>query len=243
VKRIAARLTIAICVVVALGYILWTDESPAIVQEMRALPEVAHVDYTRVSKTTRTIVLHVRDWPLMSKSVAELEGLDYQKLLDKVERVQADQMAIVRFLIRGYGVQAVYSEGLSKDSMAGLTMRLDLLKAIEPVAAAGTLDAGELRQRRELTLTVGTPGRLLLAKEIAQVMPLEDEQALQDTNPVANGKIAPDAAKIEVRRKAMVKNLPRQGLAVVILGGSHNLEPYLPAETLYIQVTPRSFTE
>jgi hypothetical protein len=47
-----------------------------------------------------------------------------------------------------------------------------------------------------LTLTIGTAGRLLMSKEIAEVLPLEDEEELQAANPVKNGVVRRDEAKI-----------------------------------------------
>ena len=60
---------------------------------------------------------------------------------------------------------------------------------------------------------------------------------------VRGGRIVQDPAKIQVRRKAMIGNLPTSGLAVVILGGSHNLAPHLPEGATYVRVTPRSYPE
>jgi hypothetical protein len=37
--------------------------------------------------------------------------------------------------------------------------------------------------------------------------------------------------------------LPVEGLAVIILGGSHDLGPYLPERTAYVRVTPRSYPQ
>jgi hypothetical protein len=160
----------------------------------------------------------------------------------QVDWVQLDQIEIIRYLIRRHAVRAVFSEGVSKESMAGLTVRLDVLRDMTTLEHLGKLDASELRKQKEITLTVGAVGRLLLAKEIDHVLPLEDEAALQDAKSVAGRKIAPDDAKVQARRRAMVRNLPTSGLAVVILG-PHDLGPYLPAGTLYVRVTPRSYSE
>jgi hypothetical protein len=53
----------------------------------------------------------------------------------------------------------------------------------------------------------------------------------------------PDPAKILARRKAMINNLPKSGMAVVILGGSHDLTSHLPEGAAYIRVTPRSYPQ
>ena len=227
--------------IAGVGFYVATTPAPAIVRDLRDLPEVARVDFTGPEDPALAVV-HIRDVHLPPKEQAAVEGLDYPTLLRQVDWVQRDQMEIMRYLIRRHAVKAVFSEGLSKDNMAGLTIRLDMLRDMATLERLGKLDASELRQQNEITLTVGTVGRLVLAKEIDHALPLEDEAALQDAKPVAGGKIAPDDAKIQARRRAMVRNLPTSGLAVVILG-SHDLGPYLPAGTLYVRVTPRSYSE
>ena len=69
---------------------------------------------------------------------------------------------------------------------------------------------------------------------------LEDEVARDAAAPIAGPfgmRFDPD--KLDVRRRAMVAHLPTSGL-VVVLGGSHDLGPYLRAGVLYLRVTPRS---
>jgi hypothetical protein len=226
----------------AMAFALWTKAVPGIVHELRGLPEVARVDYSGPMDATLTVV-HLRDWHFVPKDLAKLEGLDYPASLDKVERVQSDEITIARFLIRRHDLRVVFSEGLTKETMSGLTVRVDLLRDMDTLASAGKLDAYELRQRRELVLTVGIPGRLLMAKEIREVLPLEDEKALHNAKPVVDSKIVPNEAKIAARRKAMVACLPAEGMAFIVLGGSHDLGPHLPSGTLYVRVTPRSYPE
>lgn len=52
-----------------------------------------------------------------------------------------------------------------------------------------------------------------------------------------------DPAKVDARRKAMVANLPVEGLALIVLGSSHDLGPHLARDALYVAVTPRSYPE
>src|SRR5262249_11509401 len=99
------------------------------------------------------------------------------------------------------------------------------------------------RDLRELLLQVDPPGRLLLAGDIRDMLPLDDAEALDAAKPVADGKVRIDEAKMEARRKAMVKNLPAAGVALVVLGGAHDLGPHLQAGTLYVAVTVKSYPE
>ena len=52
-----------------------------------------------------------------------------------------------------------------------------------------------------------------------------------------------DPDKLDVRRRTMVAHLPASGLVLVVLGGSHDLGPYLGAGVLYVRVTPRSYPD
>jgi hypothetical protein len=95
-----------------------------------------------------------------------------------------------------------------------------------------------------LTLEVGVPGKLLLAGEVAEVLPLENQEALEAAGPIQTEKgIQFDPEKLLTRRQAMVAHLPEKGLALVVLGGSHDLGPHLNPQTLYVRVTPRSYPE
>ena len=70
---------------------------------------------------------------------------------------------------------------------------------------------------------------------------LEDEVARDAAAPIAGPfgmRFDPD--KLDVRRRTMVAHLPASGLVLVVLGGSHDLGPYLRAGVLYLRVTPRS---
>jgi len=104
------------------------------------------------------------------------------------------------------------------------------------------MDNAARKHQRELTLEVGIPGRLLLFGEIQSVLPLENAKALDDAGPVQTGqhRIRFDALKVAARRKPMVDRLPKEGMALAVLGGSHDLRQHLPPGTAYIRVTTRS---
>ncbi|MBI3410370.1 MAG: hypothetical protein HY040_18680 [Planctomycetes bacterium] len=241
-KKIGFALILMLCGL-AVGFALMGYKSPGIVQAVRALPEAAAVDYSGPADAP-LIIVHLRDWHFVPKELADLEGLDFSALLSTVEKVQADQLGIARFLVREHGAKAIYCEGLSGEALPALRLRLDLLRDMDALDKAGKLDPAEKEQKRSLALEVGTPGRLLALKEIVDVLPLEDQKALEDAKPEAKGgEILFDAAKVKARRIAMVSHLPVEGLAVVILGGSHDLEPHLPTGTLYVKVTPKNYPQ
>ena len=71
---------------------------------------------------------------------------------------------------------------------------------------------------------------------------LEDAKALKEARPLHGEEgIRFDAAKLDARRKAIVAQLPSTGLALVILGGSHDLTPFLGSDVLYVCITPRGY--
>ena len=143
------------------------------------------------------------------------------------ERVQSNGMAIARFLMPRYGIRAVFSEGLSKNSMSGLIVRVDLLRDMETLANSEKLDADELQRKRELALTVGVPGQLLLANKIREVLPLKDESALQDAKPLARRSLLDFARIMEMFDKHRTTPLfpmwqePRAHFSEGIVGPGH----------------------
>jgi hypothetical protein len=212
--------------------------TPPIAQEIAVMPEIRACQWFGPSEPAKLTIIHLRDWHFVPRELCQIEGISFEKVLADAAAVQESQLAIARRLIKAHGLTAVYSEGLSKQSVSDLKLRLDVLKDIPAKVLA---ESGEAV--KHLSLEVGTPGRLWLAGDIADVLPLEDEAELQAAKPVVNGKLAPNKAKIEARREAMVAQLPKEGLALIVLGGSHDLGMLLPPDTLYIQVTPRGYPE
>ena len=148
---------------------------------LRALPEVAKVEYTG-SANAPLVVVHFLDWHFVPPELCKLDGIDFEASLDAVEKVQEDQLAIARYLIREHGLQDVYFEGLTEQTLPDLRVRLDLLKPLDRLAALGGMDEAARRHRREQTLLVGTPGRLLHSGEIGAVRILEDDVAREKRN-------------------------------------------------------------
>jgi hypothetical protein len=63
---------------------------------------------------------------------------------------------------------------------------------------------------KQQLLEVGIPGRLLIAEDIAEVLPLEDADLLEAAKPVTpNGKLKVDAMKVNARRMPWSRQLLR----------------------------------
>jgi hypothetical protein len=200
-----------------------------LVDSLHALPEVAKVEYTGAANAP-LVVVHFLDWHFVPPDLCKLDGIDFEANNAAVEKVQDDQLAIARYLIREHGLQDVYHEGVTEQTLPDLRVRLDLLKTLDRLAALGGMDEAARRHRREQTLIVGAPGRLLHSGEIGAVRILEDEVARDAAAPIA-GPFAMrfDPETLDARRKTMVAHLPTSGLLLVVLGGSHDLRAYLGA--------------
>jgi hypothetical protein len=108
--------------------------------------------------------------------------------------------------------------------------------------------AGMLWQHRKRLLELGAAGRLLIAGDIKEVLPLDDAELLEKANPTTGGRVKFDQAKVAARRDAIVRAATRrEGVAVIILGGGHNLSDSVRrvggGRCEYIRVTTRRFRE
>jgi hypothetical protein len=84
--------------------------------------------------------------------------------------------------------------------------------------------AALLAQPERELLELGAPARLLAGGELAEVLPLDDTRLLAEARPVgADGKVRADAAKGEAREAAIVAALRHGPIAVIVLGGGHDL--------------------
>jgi len=106
-----------------------------------------------------------------------------------------------------------------------------------------------IHQHRLRLLELGAAGRLLIAEEIDEVLPLDDADLLDKAKPItAEGKVKADPAKLMARRDAQVKAVLARGpLALIVLGGAHDLSDSVRrlggGHCEYIRVTTRRFLE
>jgi len=114
---VIALLVLAV-VALVVGWRIWT-RPPALVVSLRALPEVAKVEYTG-SANAPLVVVHFLDWHFVPPDLCKLDGIDFEANLDTVEKVKDDQLAIARHLIREHGLQDVYLEGLTGRTLLDL---------------------------------------------------------------------------------------------------------------------------
>ena len=187
----------------------------------------------------------IRDVRGEAVSDAEIDEL-YEELLLEVELVQLEQITLLRCLIKHHGLKGVFCEGLTAENrpiyetkVIAIQTRQALARTFQklseslPPDGESDLASTELRQqiddsshelRLEL-LQIGAAGRLYLAGELEEVLPLDDAKVLKEAYPLtADGKITLDAKAIEARQDAQVRAMIDKGpFALCILGGAHDL--------------------
>ncbi len=209
-------LPLALLLAAAVAFWFLFSPEPAIVRDLRSMQEVGQIESTGPDKPTLT-VLHICNLHWIPEEFAA--GHVYPSLLRHLDKVQNVQMAIVGRLIYRHKVQTIYCEGFSKADLPSLKASIDALREIG--STLRNLDAVEDAQARELTRSIGIPGRLLMSKEL-EVLPLDGGDGKKDAIP---------------------KDFPKSGLAVVFAGGDHDLRPHLPASTLYVRVKSKSYQQ
>jgi hypothetical protein len=80
-------------------------------------------------------------------------------------------------------------------------------------------------EHRLRLLEIGAPGRLLIAGEIDDVLPLDDAELLDEAKPITpEVKVRLDPEKLKARPDAQVKSgLEKGALGLIVLGGAHDL--------------------
>lgn len=231
------------------------------------LPNVIKVEpMVRVDKPTHRII-HIRDWHYVPRNLFALEVPEreferrFEEHLLLVELCHIDQAALLRCLIKHHGLKAILSEGLSPERMDSFHERIKLIKTLEPLHRQKweiqSLKSAEARniekeiddmlaKHREDFLEAGAAGRLLASGELQAILPLEDQLALEEAKPITvAGAVRSDRQKIKVRRDAMVRRaLQTSGVAVLILGGSHDLSESVRAQSRpceYVRITTKNY--
>jgi len=154
-------------------------------------------------------------------------GGDYGEFLRLLDQIQLQQMEAIREL----HVREVWIEEQSDETIGEFRRKVLELRDMMPKDGENPADQSVANRFREDLLQIGAAGRLLLAGEIDDVLPLEDHAAWRAAQPV-NGRVN-QAAK-EARERAIVKRVPVGG--VFVLGPGHNLRKWLPSETQWLPV-------
>jgi hypothetical protein len=217
-------------------------------------PHVLRAD-VRLRPRQRLLV-HVLDWHLVPRDAIPEP---YAQHLADVDAVQAEQRDLLRCLASALGLKAVYAEGVTTENEAAFREQVGMLRAMErqeiPILRKQLLDVDALkwpaasRVRQDITdlleghllrlREVGAPGQLLIAGDLAEVLPLDDSHLLAEADPREAGRTA-----LEARDRAIVRNALRRGepVVIVVLGAGHDLTPWVRQQDPncgYVRITTR----
>jgi hypothetical protein len=201
----------------------------------------------------------------------------HQELLLEVEAIQLEQIALLRCLIRHHSLKTLFSEGLTEKDYANFVEIVGVLGKMErnqvgPLRkeVAGlrevlaTMDPeseshfkvkkieaemSDMIEQHDLRLLeYGVAGRLLAAKEVEQVFPLDDADLLERAKPITPSGVKLDRERVAAREDAQVKAvMAKGGFGLIVLGGSHDLSDSVrrlgQGRCEYIRVTTKRFKE
>ena len=202
----------------------------------------------------------------------------HRELLLEVEAVQAEQLALLRCLIRHHGLRRIFCEDplptvcrstARKSLCCGRWKKRRSANCASSLPASGRCCRGPNRKRngmgksrrsrqkspecskntRSGLLEVGAPGRLLIASEIDEVLPLDDLELLDRAKPVTpKGKVRLDPDRLRDRQDAQVKAVLEKGdFGLIVLGGAHDLSGSVrqlgQGRCEYVRVTTQRYRE
>jgi hypothetical protein len=171
--------------------------------------------------------LTAKDVPNYAEKVGVLRAMEQKQI-----RQLKQQLFDVRELLQGMeatGRTKIDRYAEAKKVESGITELLDLHKV--------------------RLLELGAAGRLLIAGEIEEVLPLDDSDLLDRAKPITpEGKVRIDRDKLEARHDAQVKAvLDGATFGLIVLGGAHDLSDSVrrlgQGECEYIRVTTRRFKQ
>jgi hypothetical protein len=196
----------------------------------------------------------------------------HEELCLEVEAVQLEQMALLRCLIKHHGLRRIFAEGLTENDLPNYRDRIAVLRSMEreqmPMLRRQLEEARELKAKgregaapieqevKELLwdhqkrlLEIGAAGRLLIAGEIEDVLPLDDAELLEQAKPITpDGRVMFDAVELAARRDGIVRAATAKGpFGLIVLGGAHDLSESVSrlgdGRCEYIRVTTRRFRD
>jgi hypothetical protein len=184
----------------------------------------------------------------------------FRQHLRTVEAVQAEQLTLLRSLVKEHGLNRVFVEGLTvegerayrakalaweRDELPGQRRLLAEAKAAMNGNGIAAQIGEFIDQQQRALLDLGAPALLLAAGELAEVLALDDEDALEGAAPrMASRKLRLPPAAMRAREEAMVRRLKGHALAVIVLGGAHDLSASVKAlapGAEYVRVTVRAY--
>lgn len=177
----------------------------------RPICRIIHIaDYHFVPRDDLTAHLRDKDPDVTDAHI----DAEYQRMLTKVRRVQANQLRLISWLAKEHGVRVVHLEGLTAANRTHYSGLISL-------ASQGGLDD---------KMRLGAAGQAIMAGAINDVAPAEDEGAYHLADPTA--ALAKGGGVLgtiggpgnDAREESMVRRLAAGGpLVVVVLEAAHDL--------------------
>ena len=141
-----------------------------------------------------------------------------------------------------HGIKRVWVEGLTPSDMPAFgelikqtkTVEADIPQLQEMLARSKGLKDSErasqeilglLDEQRQRRLQIGASGQLLMAGELAEIIPLDDDQTHAAANPLRKNKVVLSSAEFAAREEAMAARLSSSddSVSVIVLGAAHDL--------------------
>lgn len=222
--------------------------------QLRALAPAASVTVVVQPANPVRRIIQVDDlhWVSLEDFSADLQTLEpelteedigaaYTDLMEQVEAVQVEQMALLRALAERHGIREIHREGLTESNTADFAGMVETAREFGPNLPTGgsPIDILIREEFADDQRRIGAAGRLLADGVLQAVLPADDAEELEAANPLQDdGTVKIDLAAQEAREAAIVRNLLADGrrVAVVTLGSAHDLSEHLPADCEYIRV-------
>lgn len=197
----------------------------------------------------------------------------YQEFLEEVDSIQQEQMELLRVLINDHGLKRIHAEGFSDKDLPAYREKISSLRELEAhqisrlkkqlqevqklLADKPTPEVRSLEHKilslladfQVRLIEMGAAGRLLISGTIQEVLPIEDAEALEKSDPVtSDNKTRLEQAKKEKRQDAIVRNALKAGpFVLLVLGGEHDLTESVnrfgQGKCEYIRVTTKRYRE
>lgn len=229
-------------------------------------------DWHLVAKELFVIDMTEAHGRVLSKEESDLL---YEQHLLEVQLIQLEQLAVLRCLIKHHSLKQVFAEGFSPAELGNYREKIAVLRSMEkeqiPQIRKQLTDARKLLevasepskekaraiegalvtmldQHKHRLLEMGASGRLLIAGELEDVLPLEEAATLEHAKPITPaGKVTLDSQKIEARHDAQVRAAMKGGqVAFIVLGGAHDLTDAIRRckdRCEYLRITTKRFQD
>lgn len=206
---------------------------------LKSLPGVESIKVAVPCENPKLTVIHIRDWHFIEFETfkADIEGQvpedqmarEFMAFAREVEEIQDRQEQILRVLARA-GHKEVWMEGLTPP------MEPIFLQICHAAAHNGLYASPN-------PLHVGAVGRLAVER-VVTARALDTDEGLEAADPIGtDGSIREvSVADNEKREDLMIRQLAgRTGVAVIMLGGGHDLSNNVPEGVRLIEVTVKGY--